>query len=112
MGLNPRQIVYALLVVVGFAATWYYNLQFIEEAGGTFSVSDFVAACYANSASSSISNDIGVATLTFLVWSFHEARKLGMRFWWIYPVIAFTIAFACAYPLFLLMRERHIAEPA
>ncbi len=110
MDLTPRQIAYAVLAVVGFAATWYFNLKFIEESGGVFSVSEFVAASYANSASSSIANDIGVACLAFLVWSFAEARRLGMRYWWTYPVLTFAVAFAVAYPLFLFVRERKMAE--
>ena len=106
--MSSRQWVYAVLVVVGFVATWYFNLQFMEESGGTFSVAEFVAACYANSASSSISNDIAVASLAFTVWSFYEARRLGMRNWWAYVVLTFAIAFACSYPLFLLVRERRL----
>lgn len=108
MNLTPRQMVYAGLVAVGVVATWYFNLKFISESGGSFSVVDFVAASYANSASSSISNDIAVATFAFMVWSFHEARRLEMRNWWAYVVLTFMVAFACSYPLFLLMRDRRL----
>ncbi len=108
MRLTSRQMIYAALVAVGFAATWYFNLKFIAESGGSFGVVDFVAATYANSASSSISNDIAVASMAFLVWSFHEARRLGMRNWWAYLVLTFAVAFACSYPLFLLMRDRRL----
>jgi len=102
-------MLYGALAVVGLVATWYFNLKFTEESGGSFSIADFVAACYANSASSSISNDITVAVIAFLVWSFHEARRLTMRNWWAYVVLTFAVAFACAYPLFLFMRERRLA---
>ena len=108
MNLTAKQIFYAALAALGVVATWYYNFQFIEDSGGVFSVNAFIAASYANAASSSIANDIGVAVLTFLVWSFHEARKLGMKHWWLYIVITFAVAFACAYPLFLFMRERRL----
>ncbi len=110
MNLTPRQMLYAALVVVGLVATWYFNLKFMEESGGSFSVVDFVTASYANSASSSISNDITVALIAFLVWSFHEARRLAMRNWGAYVALTFAVAFACAYPLFLFMRERRLAE--
>ena len=108
MNLTPRQLVYAALAAIGLVATWYFNLQFMSESGGSFSVVDFVAASYANSASASISNDLTVGVIAFLVWSFHEARRIGMRHWWIYVVLTFAIAFACAYPLFLFMRERRM----
>lgn len=109
-----RELVYAALSVLGLLATWYFNLRFMEESGGTFSVVEFVRAGYANSAASSLSNDLLIATVTFVVWSFAEARRLQMRHWWVFPVLTFAVAFACAFPLFLLLRERRLAalEPA
>src|SRR5690606_13824714 len=44
------------------------------------------------------------------VWSFVEARRLGMRTWWLYVAITFVVAFAVAFPLFLLARDRRLAE--
>lgn len=41
-----------------------------------------------------------------------EARRLRMRAWWAYVVATFMIAFACAFPLFLLMREAHLQRAA
>jgi hypothetical protein len=108
MKTSPRLIVYAGLAVVGLLATWTFNLRFMEESGGSFSAAEFVRAGYANSASSSLSNDLLVGCVAFLVWSFAEARRLGMRHWWIYPVLTFGIAFAFAFPLFLFVRERRL----
>jgi len=48
----------------------------------------------------------------FLIWSFVEARRLTMPYWWIYALLTFSIALAFALPLFLLNRERRIAETA
>jgi len=109
MNLTARQIAYAALAAIGLIATWTFNLQFMSESGGSFSAVDFVAASYANSASTSISNDLAVGAIAFLVWSFHEARRLGMRHWWAYVVLTFAVAFAFAFPLFLFMRERRLS---
>ncbi len=106
MNLTPKQIAYAVLAVIGLIATWYFNLQFMAESGGSFDVGEFIAAGHANSAASSLSNDLAVGTVAFLVWSFFEARRLGMRHWWVYLVLTFTVAFAFSYPLFLLMSDR------
>ncbi len=103
------QIVYSLLAVVGLVATWGFNLVFIAESGGTFSVVEFVRAGYANSAAASLTNDLAIGLVAFLVWSFTESRRLGMRHWWAYLVLTLLVAFACAFPLFLLMRERRLA---
>jgi hypothetical protein len=108
MRLTAMQIVYAALAAVGLVATGYFNLRFMAESGGSFSVVEFARAGYANAASSSLSNDLLVGCAAFLVWSFAEARRLAMRRWWIWPVLTFGIAFAFAFPLFLLARERRL----
>ena len=107
---STRQVAYALLAAVGVVATWTFNLKFAAEAGGTFSAIEFVRAGYANSASASLSNDLLVGVAAFLVWSFAEARRLRMRRWWVYPIVTFGVAFACAFPLFLLFRERRLEQ--
>ena len=109
MPLTPRQLFYAALSAIGLIATWYFNLRFIAESGGTFSVVEFVRAGYANSAASSLSNDLAVGTIAFLTWSFAEARRLRIPHWWVFVVLTFGVAFACAFPLFLFVRERKLA---
>ncbi len=106
---RKREIFYFVLAAVGLIATWTFNLRFMAESGGGFDVAGFVAGGYANAASASLTNDLLVALTAFLVWSFAEARRLGMRHWWWVPVVCFGVAFACAFPLFLALRERRLA---
>lgn len=112
MQLTSRQIVYAALAVLGLLFTWYFNLRFMQEAGGSFDVAEFVRAGYANAASSSLANDLLVGVAAFLVWSFAEARRLDMRRWWAYVVLTFGVAFAFAFPLFLFVRDRRLEAMA
>lgn len=109
MKLTARALAYAALAAIGGVATWTFNLRFMAESGGTFSAVEFVRAGYANSAAGSLANDLLVGTAAFTLWSFFEARRLGMRRWWIYPVLTFGVAFAFAFPLFLFARERRLA---
>tara|TARA_R110001592_G_scaffold211477_1_gene463336 strand:- start:379 stop:744 length:366 start_codon:yes stop_codon:yes gene_type:complete len=109
MNSAARRRVFATTAVVGVFVTWYFNIQFMLETGG-FSLTGFVMASYANHASTSISNDLLVAVFTFLFWSCAEARRLGMKHWWLYVVATFTIAVAFAFPLFMYMRERALAS--
>ena len=102
------QLLYGLSAVAGVAATLYFNIQFMTENNG-FSVATFISDNYVNAASASISNDLLVVVAVFFIWSFVEARRLSMRFWWCYPVLTFTVAIAFALPLFLLFRERRLA---
>lgn len=108
MRITGLQIGYAVLAILGVLVTWYWNSQFMGGHGG-FPLFAFVADNYVNAASASISNDLLIAAASFAVWSFVEARRLGMRHWWAYIVLTFGVAIACALPLFLLMRERRLA---
>ena len=103
-----RQYLFGLLSAVGLISTWYFNIQFSQEPGGSGALR-FFRDIYANNASSSISNDLTVVAITFLVWSYFEAKRLAMRMWWLFIPLTFVIALACAFPLFLLLRERKMA---
>ena len=106
-----KEFVFGVLAFLGVVLPWYYNIQFMQSTGSwTFDVPAFVEAGYANAASSSLSVDLGIGAITFLVWMFVEARRIGMRHTWLYCCLTFLVSFACAFPLFLLMRERHLAK--
>jgi len=105
------QVIYGLCAIAGVGFTMYFNILFIIEHGG-FSALTFITDNYVNYASASISNDILVVVAVFFVWSFFEARRLSMSYWWLYVVLTFGIAIAFAFPLFLLNRERRLAEIA
>ncbi len=108
MQLTLRMKVYATLAVAGLVVPWYFNLQFMRAAGGPFALGAFVAGGYANPAAASLTSDLTVGATAFLIWMLAEARRLGMRYAWVYAVLLFGVAFAFACPLFLLMRERHL----
>ena len=106
---KSRQITYALFALAGVTLTSYFNVQYMLEQGG-FSLSDFIQQAYINNASSSLTNDVLVIWGAFIVWSYIEARRLSMARWWVYILLTATVAVAFAVPVFLLMRERRLAE--
>ena len=105
-----RAILYGLLALAGAAATWYFNIKFMTEAGGAFSLAAFIHGGFANPAAASLACDASIGAVVFLLWLPFEARRLGMRRWWVYAALTLTVAFACAFPLFLCMRERRLAR--
>ena len=109
--MTVRQWFSLVLAVIGLLVTWTFNLQFMRETGG-FDLGEFVRGGYANAASTSLSNDLLTGCVAFLVFSYFEAQRLGMRHWWVFPVLTFGIAFAFAFPLFLFLRERRLAQAA
>lgn len=104
-----KQIIYGVLALLGITLTWYHNIQFGLQHG-SFSLATFIAECFVNHAASSITWDVTIAAATFLTWSNIEAKRLQMKGWIVIPFITLGIALAFAFPLFLLLRERHLAR--
>ena len=100
----PR-ILYLALAVAGLVIPWYYNLQYLEQAGGAFEIGEFMAAAASNPAARSLSWDLTIACVAGLSWVYFESKRLGLRFFWIYIVLAFSVAYAFAFPLFLFVRQ-------
>jgi hypothetical protein len=109
MSSTQKQILFGLLSIAGLIGTWYFNIQFMHE-GGPSSAVKFIRDVYANNASSSIGNDVTIAAIAFLVWSYFEAKRLAMKLWWLFIPLTICIALACAFPLFLMLRERKLAS--
>lgn len=100
----PR-VIYLALTIFGLILPWYYNLQYMKEASGGFDIADFMAAAASTPAGQSLGWDLAIACIAGLIWMFFEARRLGMRFFWIYPILTFSVAYAFAFPLFLFFRQ-------
>ena len=105
-----RIVLYAILTVMGTVGTWYYNLQFMNEVGMDAGAMAFLEASMANAASSSMTIDILVAAGAGMLFFTAEGRRLGIRHIWAYMLFSCVIAFAAMFPLFLLVRERRLAE--
>ncbi|APR85853.1 Hypothetical protein A7982_11202 [Minicystis rosea] len=110
---TPLMIFFGLCALAGAVVPWHFNLAYFHEHGRFFTAGEFLAAGFQVSPMhSSIASDFWIGTTPALVWMIVEARRLRMARPWAYVVITFLVAFACAFPLFLLMRERRLsAEP-
>src|SRR3954469_16750013 len=58
---------------------------------------------------SQISLDLAIAGVTFLVWCFWEARRLGLKLWWLVIPSTLLVGFCLAVPLFLYLREQQLS---
>lgn len=108
MNSQTRQIIYLLLAVTGLILTWYHNVLFMMDNGTNLLT--FIGAMGANYATLSIGWDIVIAFMAFAFWLPHEARRTGVRHWWVFLVLGGCIAFAFSFPLFLFFRERRLAQ--
>ena len=102
-------IVYAVIAVVAFAATQINNIAFFVQPqyGGW---AGYVAALYANPAVASFTNDILLYALAGCIFMAVEARRLGIRYVWVYILLSFFLAVSVMFPLFLIARQYEISR--
>jgi hypothetical protein len=106
--------IYVCLALIALVTCWRQNLLFMDEAGVDLATG-FVAfwpALLANHATTSITVDIFLLCVAVMIWMVLEARKLEIRFVWVYIVLSFAIAISVTFPLFLVARERALASRA
>jgi hypothetical protein len=101
-----RQVCYGVAAVVGLVLTWFFNLRYDGSVG-------YLAAWFANDASSSAAVDLLVLAASATIFVFAESRRLGLRRGVPVAFLVFgvLVAMAFAFPLFLLYRERHLSRP-
>ncbi len=104
---TPLAVVYVVLALVGLVGTGIANV--VVAARMRDVLADLAAG---GPIVTSISIDLGVAAVAGVVLLLVEGRRLGMRFLWVYVVLALVTAFAFAFPLFLCNRERLLAARA
>lgn len=99
-----RQIGYGVAALVGLVLTWFFNLRYDGSV-------TYLAAWFANDASSSAAVDLLVVSAVLTVFVFSESRRLGLRAYVpiLFLVVGVGVAMAFAVPLFLLHRERRLS---
>ncbi len=101
---TPLALVYLALSIVGLVGTWTFNALAIVQ------LRDFVGDWVGSGpAVSSLTVDLLIVATAGSVLIIVEARRIGMRFAWLYVVGSALTAFAFTFPLFLAMRERRLA---
>ena len=102
--MSTREMIYAVLVVIGVAIPMYYNFQYMG-AGGNLLV-DFFTVPMESAVTASLLFDLLIAFAAYNVLLFSEGKALGMRNFVICIVVSWLVAFAAGMPLFLLLQER------
>lgn len=102
---------YSILALIALVATWGQNVAYFGAVGDTLGAfARFIEDTRANPASRSITVDIGLFLLAASAFMVIEARRLGVRFVWLYLAAGFLIAISVAFPLFMIAREFRLAR--
>lgn len=102
-------LAYALISIAALFATWSQNLAYFGGDGGSQAFSTFWQETKVNPASRSITVDIGFFLLAAAIFMVLEARRLGVRFVWLYILGGFLIAISVTFPLFMIAREYRLS---
>jgi len=101
-------VVYGVIAVLALIGTWGHNIAYLDR-GFVGANQAFWSDTLANPASRSITADIFFFGLAVFVWMVLEARRLGIRFVWLYLIFGMLIAISVTVPIFLIIRERALA---
>ena len=101
--------IYLLLAVFGLIITWYFNYKFYQLETDT-SLRNFIALTATTWPAKSISADISVVAICFLIWMIKESFNLNIKLWWLVLILTFLVALAFSFPLFLYLRAQKLEK--
>ncbi|MFT3728416.1 MAG: DUF2834 domain-containing protein [Terricaulis sp.] len=104
--------VYAIIAVLAFAGTFSQNIQLHSEGGPLGAFEAFLDGGKANAAGRSLAVDIALFLEAAAIFMVIEARRLGVRFVWLYLAGGFLIAISVTFPLFMIAREMRLVPAA
>ena len=106
--------VYAATALLALVGTWSQNVAYVRPGDGALTgfvqaTARFWPETLATPAATSITVDIGLFFFAAALLMLLEARRLEIRFAWLYVIGGLLIAISVTFPLFLIARERRLA---
>lgn len=100
------QIVYLILCIMGTALPLAQFIPWLAEHG--FDTPLFIQLAVATPISSFAWSDLAISGVVVAFFTLVEGRRIGMRHAWT-SLFGLAVGVSLALPLFLLLRERHLA---
>ena len=101
--------IFGAIAALALVGTWGNNRHYLDD-GLVTAFKNFAKGTTDNPASRSITVDLFFLALAVMVWMVFEARRLEMRFVWLYVLFGFLVAVSVTVPLFFAVRERTLAS--
>jgi hypothetical protein len=103
------KVVYLLLCIAGTAVVYSQIIPWYMENGMD------IAALIRDAGATRVSAigwlDAAATAVVIIVFILVESRRLKMKYAWLSLIAIFAVGIALALPLFLLLREIHLARP-
>ena len=100
---------YGVLAIAALVITWSLNIPFLK-ANPSAGFAGFWAQLRANLVTRSISVDLLFFLSAAALFMISEARRLKMRFVWLYLLLGYLVDISFAFPVFMIARERAMAR--
>ncbi len=98
---NSRSF-YLVMMLVGTIAPWYFFSGYIGANG--VDLIGFFGSMYVNGAAGGAVTDLFVSAAVFWVWSYGDARRVGVANWWFVLPATLAVGLSLALPMYLWMR--------
>jgi hypothetical protein len=100
------QIIYVVLCIVGTALPLAQFIPWLVERGLDLPL--FIQQAVATPIASFAWSDLVISGVVVVLFTLTEGRRIGMRHAWA-SLLGLAVGVSLALPLFLLLRERHLA---
>ena len=100
------QATYLILAALGFILPYSQLVPFFIEHGLDLSL--FWSQLFTNRISSDFAFDLLISSIVFWIFVFKEAKRINLKFPWLYIVSNLVIGLSFALPLFLWFRSRQL----
>lgn len=101
---------YAIIAFGAFFGTWIHGLKYLQMRLGFWGFwREYYAQTFINPAGRSNLIDLYFFGFTVFMGMVMEARRLKMRFIWVYPVLFLGLGISTFVPVFLILRQRDLA---
>lgn len=94
---------YLAAAVAGTVVPWLFFAGFIGDSG--MDVPLFVRSLFVNGAAGGFSADLLISLLVFWLWSYADARREGVRHWWLLLPAGLLVGLSLVMPLYFYLRE-------
>ncbi|MFO7162323.1 MAG: DUF2834 domain-containing protein [Mycolicibacterium hassiacum] len=96
-------VCYGLIALAALIATWSQNVAYLDE--GLRFLPAFIDDSRVTPGARSMGADVLMLGLAAIVLMVVEARRVGVKYVWLYVVGALVTAISVTFPLFLIARE-------
>lgn len=102
--MNKRALFFFILAGLGLATAWVFNAQAVMAG------ENYLEAWFTTPADWVASTDLLIAAVAAVAFIIIDSRRNGIRRVWILILLGFVTAIAFVFPLYLAIRELHLAK--